>query len=129
MTTEAGLRLLRLLGKQSEGVTNNKAWRNGVQYAAECVEMSLPKIEAEAREQHEATLRERGWRDEYEAATDAAMNFGDGLAEGRAALLAELAPYLDHRVGCPGHHKPLSSGECTCGIAAVLDLIREAGKK
>jgi len=32
----------------------------------------------EASEKHEIVLRERGWMDEYESATAAAMNYGDG---------------------------------------------------
>ena len=44
-------------------------------------------------EQHEQALRERGWRDEDEAATDAAMNFGDG----RAAALAEPRRLVDEQ--------------------------------
>lgn len=52
-------------------------------------------------EQHEQALRERGWRDEDEAATDAAMNFGDGRAaalserEARAALIARMREQLE----------------------------------
>jgi len=41
-------------------------------------------IEAEAVVAHEAILRERGWMDEYEVETAAAMNYGDGQAAERA---------------------------------------------
>ena len=53
----------------------------GARYARSVVARQLAAVEAEAAEQHEAALRARGWQDEYEAATAAAMNFGDGYAE------------------------------------------------
>src|SRR3990172_3143381 len=45
-------------------------------------------IEAEAVAAHEVVLRERGWMDEYEVETAAAMNFGDGQAAERARIVA-----------------------------------------
>jgi len=47
-------------------------------------EDAIAAIEAEAAAAHEATLRERGWMDEYEVETATAMNYGDGQAAERA---------------------------------------------
>jgi hypothetical protein len=48
-TTAAGRALLTFLNKESRSDTSSQSWRNGMDYAAECVERSLPAIEAEAR--------------------------------------------------------------------------------
>jgi len=45
---------------------------------------------AEAVAAHEATLRERGWMDEYEVETAAAMNYGDGQAAEKARIVARV---------------------------------------
>ena len=39
---------------------------------------------------HEAVLRERGWMDEYESETAAAMNYGDGQHAERARIRAAV---------------------------------------
>src|SRR3990172_3639019 len=45
---------------------------------------------AEAVAAHEATLRERGWMDEWEVETATAMNYGDGQAAERARIVARV---------------------------------------
>ena len=57
---------------------------------------------AEAVAAHEATLRERGWMDEYEVETAAAMNFGDGQAAERARIVAgvEATPGVIGHASC-----------------------------
>lgn len=122
MTTEAGRRLL----SETWDNFDAKPWGSMADHVA--------AIEDEAREQHEATLRERGWRDEYEVATDAAMNFGDGQAEARAALLAELEADIYDSLGhdlrelAEGAEKSLHCIWPTM-MLRLLDLIRKAGEK
>jgi hypothetical protein len=81
MTTEAGKRLL-----QSDVATTG--WSGGVvnDFLARAVE----DIEAEAREGYEATLKARGWWDEYEVETNLAVNYGEGMAEGAKVAEARL---------------------------------------
>jgi len=59
-------------------------------------------IEAEAVAAHEVVLRERGWMDEYEVETAAAMNFGDGQAAERARIVAgvEATPGVIGHASC-----------------------------
>ena len=71
--------------------------------AREGMRHAILAIEAEAAEQHEETLRARGWQDEAEAATAAAMNFGDGMAEERAKLTPERLARALRKWGGPGH--------------------------
>jgi len=56
-------------------------------------EDAIAAIEAEAAAAHEATLRERGWMDEYEVETATAMNYGDGQAAERARIGAGVKGY------------------------------------
>jgi len=65
-------------------------------------EDAIAAIEAEAAAAHEATLRERGWMDEYEVETAAAMNFGDGQAAERARIVAgvEATPGVIGHASC-----------------------------
>jgi hypothetical protein len=77
---------------------------------------------------YETALRERGWRDEYKVATDAAMNFEDGLREsGRELerLRVTLAQYGVHGFDCGVWYQSGAPSEpidlrCTCGLSAAL---------
>ncbi len=77
-TTEAGRQLLN-------------AWKHDPKelWTVEQVTRDILAIEDEAEAQHEVTLKERGWLDEYEAETNSAMDHGNGIAEGLAQASAE----------------------------------------
>ena len=80
-------------------------------------------IEAEAAEQHEAALRARGWQDEHEAATAAAMNFGDGQAEALPSVKRLARVLHEVRVGCPKNWH--GSAWHDFSASAVLGALRD----
>ena len=87
-------------------------------------------IEAEAVAAHEVVLRERGWMDEYEVETAAAMNFGDGQAAERARIVAGVerlreALSAEHSLTAR-HHRRLRVTRRTCSDCWASDHARAA---
>ena len=62
---------------------------------------------AEAVAAHEATLRERGWMDEWEVETATAMNYGDGQAAERARIVAGVKAEAGPLCVCPDEEMPV----------------------
>ena len=114
--TEAGKRWLHERWGLGGGVTTGERQR---------LIDAIAAIEAEAVAAHEATLRERGWMDEYEVETAAAMNFGDG----QAAERARYQPILDNAIARHGDPHAYRADLCRCGMtncpvrAAVLHIV------